>query len=111
MATYCALWVDEVVARAGVRSDRREWLVPLQDECGSPDEHLWLVPKAKHSQGPQVEPEAYFEKLTAFFDAHPDRLPDPSEQFGLDPREVLPTSLAEWEPREVPPAQPMFGAK
>lgn len=43
--------------------------------------------------------------------AHLDRLPDPSDQFGLDPREVLPTSRAEWEQREVAPAQPMVGAK
>lgn len=38
--------------------------------CKSSIKHLWIVPKAKHNQAPQVEPEAYHAKLVAFFTQH-----------------------------------------
>lgn len=38
--------------------------------CKSTVKHLWIVPKAKHNQAPQVEPVAYHAKLVAFFTRH-----------------------------------------
>ena len=43
--------------------------VKLHAKCGSARKHLWVVPKAKHNQAPQIEPEAYHAKLVQFFDA------------------------------------------
>lgn len=106
-------WVEAAVRRVRVpvlmihgQGDtyiKPEMAVALFDKCGSPDKQLWMVPKAKHNQGPHVDPDTYFGKLTAFFDAHLARLPDPSDQFGHDPREVLPTPRAVWEDRELAP--------
>ena len=106
-------WVERAVRRVRVplfmihgQADtyiKPEMAVALFEKSGSADKQFWLVPKAKHNQGPQVEPAAYFDKLTAFFDAHLARLPDPSDQFGHDPREVLPTPRAVWDEREVAP--------
>ena len=74
-----------------------EMAVALFGMCGSTDKALWMVPKAKHNQGPHVDPATYFDKLTTFFEAHLARLPDPSDLFGNDPREVLPLPRAVWE--------------
>lgn len=114
-------WVERAVKRVRVplfmihgQADtyiKPEMAVALHDKCGSPDKSLWLVPKAKHNQGPQVDPDTYFDKLTAFFDAHLARLPDPSDQFGHDPREVLPSPRQVWEDRELAPAPRMLAAK
>lgn len=114
-------WVERAVRKVRVpvfmihgQADtyiKPEMAVALHDKCGSGDKQLWLVPKAKHNQGPQVDPETYFDKLTAFFDAHLARLPDPSDQFGHDPREVLPTPRAVWDDREVAPTPRMVASK
>jgi pimeloyl-ACP methyl ester carboxylesterase len=107
-------WVERAVRRLRVpvlmihgQADtyiKPEMAVALYDKCGSPDKTLWMVPRAKHNQGPNVDPDTYFAKLTAFFDTHLARLPDPSDQFGHDPRELLPTPRAVWEEREVVPS-------
>lgn len=117
-------WVEKAVRRVRVplfmihgQADtyiKPEMASALFDMCGSPDKQLWMVPKAKHNQGPNVDPETYFAKLTAFFDAHLARLPDPSDQFGHDPREVLPSPRTVWdepEARELAPAPRMAAVK
>ncbi len=36
----------------------------------TPEKQLWLVPKAKHNQAPQIAPEEYHKRLVDFFDDH-----------------------------------------
>jgi pimeloyl-ACP methyl ester carboxylesterase len=47
----------------------------LYAKCKSKVKELWLVPKAKHNQAPQVDPERYHAKLIQFFKAHCGRSP------------------------------------
>ncbi|MCU0703116.1 MAG: lysophospholipase [Fimbriiglobus sp.] len=114
-------WVERAVRRVRVpvfmiHGQADTYIKPamaeaLYEKCGSPDKSLWLVPKAKHNQGPQVAATEYFEKLSAFFDAHLARLPDPSDEFGNDLREVLPTPRIAWEDRELAPIPRLAPAK
>lgn len=36
----------------------------------TPEKQLWLVPKAKHNQAPQIAPDEYHKRLVDFFDDH-----------------------------------------
>ena len=36
----------------------------------TPEKQLWVVPKAKHNQAPQVAPDEYHKRLVDFFDDH-----------------------------------------
>ncbi len=105
-------WVERAVKKVRVptlmmhgQADtyiKPEMAVALFGMCGSADKHLWMVPKAKHNQGPHVDPATYFDKLATFFETHLARLPDPSDLFGHEPREVLPLPRSVWEAAPTP---------
>lgn len=46
---------------------------------------LWLVPNAKHNRCREIEPEAYVERLSTFFNRYAPRRPHPARSFALDP--------------------------
>jgi fermentation-respiration switch protein FrsA (DUF1100 family) len=73
-------WVESAVRRLRVplfmiHGEGDTYIKPAMAEtlfarCKSAVKHLWVVPKAKHNQAPQIEPEVYHAKLTAFFTRH-----------------------------------------
>ena len=88
----------------------------LFELCGSAIKTLWLVPKAKHNQAPTIEPIAYHDKVTDFFDAYLANLPSDSTAEMTPYREELPApreldGVPSLAAREVAPAPRLAAAR
>ena len=65
----------------------------------TPEKQLWLVPKAKHNQAPQIAPEEYHKRLVDFFDDHLGDIRSPQKStavpmpVSVDPNTPVPAEI------------------